>query len=113
MNRGLPAELLFKHFDTRDGRFQLKQSFRDRVRFERINLLGSWPSLPRFDVILLRNVLIYFDVQEKVEVLRRMRQVLRPDGVLLLGSPETTLLLDPCWVPRHVGGTVVYELAPT
>lgn len=111
MNRGLPADLLLKHFESREGKFQLAPALRERVRFEQINLLGTWPSLPAFDVILLRNVLIYFEVDDKVEVLRRMRGALRSDGALLLGSPETTLLLDPAWVPRHVGGSVVYELA--
>ncbi|MBL4845087.1 MAG: protein-glutamate O-methyltransferase CheR [Planctomycetes bacterium] len=110
VNRGLPGALLLKYFDSHEREFEFKASYRERVCFERINLLGPWPPSPLFDVILVRNVLIYFDIEEKIRVLERMRRALRPDGFLLLGSPETTLLLDSQWIPRHVAGSVVYVL---
>ena len=56
-----------------------------------MNLALPYPVLPRMDVIFLRNVLIYFDVDTKRQVLERMRRVLKPDGWLFLGSAETTL----------------------
>ncbi len=46
------------------------------------------------DLVFLRNVLIYFDVETKQRILAQVRRVLRPDGFLLLGNSETTLGVD-------------------
>ena len=110
VNRGLPAALLLKYFESTGKTFRLKAPFRNRVSFEQINLLQSWPSRAPFDLIVLRNVLIYLEVRDKIRVLERMRGAMRPDGALLLGSAETTLLLDRSWTPRSVAGSVAYVL---
>jgi chemotaxis protein methyltransferase CheR len=62
-----------------------------------------------FDVILLRNVLIYFDLDTKRAILRRVRQALRPDGVLFLGSAETTMMVDDGWDRLTTSGSVAYR----
>lgn len=94
VNRGLPAKCLTKYF-TREGvEWQISHDLRSMVGFRELNLAGTWPSLPQFDVVFLRNVLIYFSVEKKKEILRRVRSVLREHGVLFLGSAETTLNLD-------------------
>ena len=59
-----------------------------------MNLARPWPAMPPVDLVLLRNVMIYFDVETKKEVLGRVRRLLRPDGYLLLGGAETTYNLD-------------------
>ena len=64
------------------------------VEFRELNLAQAWPPLPRMDLVLLRNVMIYFDVETKKTILGRMARVLRPDGYLLLGGAETTFNLD-------------------
>jgi chemotaxis protein methyltransferase CheR len=64
------------------------------VEFREINLARPWPSLPRMDLILIRNVMIYFDVETKKAILGRLARLLRPDGYLLLGGAETTINLD-------------------
>jgi chemotaxis protein methyltransferase CheR len=50
--------------------------------------------MPQFDIIFLRNVLIYFDVEMKKEILRRVRRQIRPDGYMIMGGAETTLNLN-------------------
>jgi chemotaxis protein methyltransferase CheR len=94
VNRGLPAPLLVRYFRQDGTDWQITPEIRDMVQFEEMNLIEPWPALPDFDVVLLRNVLIYFDGESKQRVLRNLRQVLRPDGVLLMGGAETTLNLD-------------------
>ncbi|MBP6671058.1 MAG: hypothetical protein KA180_16505 [Gemmatimonadales bacterium] len=109
MNRGLPAPLLVKYFDRQATRWQVKPDLRRWVQAREMNLMEAWPPLPRFDVIFLRNVLIYFDLDTKRAILRRARQALRPDGFLLLGSAETTVMVDDAWERVVVGGSVAYR----
>jgi chemotaxis protein methyltransferase CheR len=94
INRGLPAPLLVKYFDRVGTEWHLKKAVRDMVEFRQMNLVESWPMLPRVDVMFIRNVLIYFDVPTKKAILARARQVLAPDGYLFLGGAETTLNVD-------------------
>ena len=91
INRGLPATHLVKHFEKAGMEWQLKPAIRDQVRFEQLNLVKPWPLLPTFDVIMLRNVMIYFDVDSKRQILTRLAGRLAPDGYLFLGGAETTM----------------------
>src|SRR6266850_3097141 len=86
VNRGLPARYLLKYFHKNGLEWQLKDEVRSAVEFRRINLTGTWPSLPLMDVIFLRNVMIYFDQEIRCSVLRSIRRQLRPDGYLFVGS---------------------------
>ena len=63
------------------------------IEFRELNLTRPWPVLPPADLVFLRNVMIYFDVETKKAILGRVARVLRPDGYLLLGGAETTLNL--------------------
>ena len=95
VNRGLPATQLVRWFQ-RDGRdWVISQDLRDHVHPRQMNLAAPYVGLGIFDVILLRNVLIYFDASTRHDILRRMRPMLAKHGYLLLGSSETTLDLPP------------------
>ena len=62
LDRGLPPTLRRRHFERLPGgRSQISAACRDMVCFQQLNLAGPWPALPTFDVIFVRNVLIYFD----------------------------------------------------
>jgi len=91
MNRGLPAQLLIKYFDRIGLEWQIKERVRRMVQFREMNLVQGWPAMPQFDVIFLRNVLIYFDTDTKRQILEKARRLLKPDGYLFLGCAETTL----------------------
>jgi chemotaxis protein methyltransferase CheR len=80
----------------------VKPDLRRGLEFKQMNLCAPWPSLPRMDIVFLRNVLIYFDAETKREVLAKVRRVLAPDGYLFLGAAETTLQCDGAFerVPR-------------
>src|SRR6516165_6693851 len=60
VNRGLPANLLVKYFDQHGTDWQLKSTIRAMVDFQDINLAQAWPPLPAMDLVLIRNVMIYF-----------------------------------------------------
>ncbi|MFA9446390.1 protein-glutamate O-methyltransferase CheR [Egicoccus sp. AB-alg6-2] len=94
VNRGLPASLLVKHFH-RDGQYwQISDELRGMVEFRALNLVSQWPFVPQVDLLFMRNVLIYFDLPTKQQILGKVREVLRPDGYLMLGTAETTLNVD-------------------
>ncbi|WP_258724188.1 CheR family methyltransferase [Cellulomonas sp. NS3] len=108
VNRGLPASMLVKHFTRSGTDWEISQRLRSMVTFQRHNLLHA-PPAGQFDVVFLRNVLIYFDLATKREVLRRARSVVRPGGYLLLGAAETTLGIDDDWERVPVGRSSVYR----
>ena len=111
VNRGLPAKLLTKFFLQQGLCWQLKSDVLGMVRFDSLNLAEAWDKcVPPADIIFLRNVLIYFDVETRKQILARIRSVLRPDGYLILGCAETTLNLDSAFVSVQAGNYVCYEL---
>lgn len=93
VQRGLPIQYLMKYFSQLpDNQWQLKQDVRSMVQFRLVNLMENFTAqMGVFDVIFCRNVLIYFDEATKAQVLTRLHQCLAPDGVLYLGSAETTI----------------------
>lgn len=91
VKRGLAPELLERWFDPEPGTYVVKHDLRRLVDSRRLNLAGPWPTLPPLDLVLLRNVLIYFDLDTKRHVLSGVHRVLRPDGYLFLGGAETTM----------------------
>lgn len=109
MNRGLPAAKLVHHFERSGTHWQVSAALRRKVNFRQINLTVPLPSMPHFDIIFLRNVLIYFDVETKQRILRQMRSLLRPDGWLFLGSAETTIGIDGEFERTSVGRTSAYR----
>ena len=111
VNRGLPAALLVKYFRRIDGEWQIAEGLRRAIDFRRVNLTAAWPFLPAMDVILMRNVLIYFDVPTKKAVLARVRRQLRPGGYLFLGGGESTMSLDDSFAPAQFGKAICYQLA--
>ncbi|GAA3261296.1 CheR family methyltransferase [Dactylosporangium siamense] len=110
VNRGLPAPLLVKHFERSGAHWQVAQGLRKHVAFRRLNLAAPFPSMGPFDIVFIRNVLIYFDVQTKRTVLQRVAGTLRPDGWLFLGSAETTIGIDDRFERVVAGRTSAYKL---
>lgn len=94
VQRGLPTTLLLKYFEQVGEMWTLTPEIKSMVQFKQFNLTSSYSSLPRFDIIFCRNVLIYFDVETKCGVFKRLRSSLAPDGFLVLGAAETTIGLS-------------------
>ncbi|MFI5099676.1 MAG: CheR family methyltransferase [Actinomycetes bacterium] len=110
INRGLPASMLVRHFTHEGTGWRVSDDLRRRITFTRSNLVEDPPPVARADVVLMRNVLIYFDVPTRQRVLERVRKVLAPGGVLLLGAAETTLGLSEGWLRTTHGRTTINRL---
>jgi chemotaxis protein methyltransferase CheR len=110
VNRGLPAALLVRHFTRQGLEWQVSDTVRNMITFRELNLIESWPSMPRVDVVFLRNVLIYFDIPTKKSILAKIRQVMRPDAYLFLGGAETTMNLDDVFERVQLEKTGCYRM---
>lgn len=114
VNRGLPANLLVKYFQREGMQWRIKDEIRNMVEFSEVNLVETWPSsLPKMDIVFLRNVLIYFSPETKKTILGKVRNVLHTDGYLFLGGAETTMNLDTSFIRNQVGKAVCYVLDTT
>ena len=91
VQRGLPIQLLIKHFKQVGELWQIAPDIRAMVKFRQLNLLSNFSGLGMFDLIFCRNVLIYFDQQTKIGVLENLARVVACDGYLVLGAAETVV----------------------
>jgi chemotaxis protein methyltransferase CheR len=91
VQRGLPIQLLIKHFAQIGESWQIAPELRAMIKFRQLNLLADFSNLGVFDLVFCRNVLIYFDRQTKVDVLERLARVTAHDGYLVLGAAETVI----------------------
>lgn len=109
INRGLPAPMLVRHFERQGPTFEISSHLRSQVTFRKHNLLDAAPAGGPYDIIFLRNVLIYFDVATKREVLSRVRGAIAPGGYLVFGAAETTIGVDDAWERVQVGNCSLYQ----
>ena len=112
VNRGLPAPYLLRYFAKEGLDWRIRADLRNRVEFRQVNLVEPWPVLPPLDLVLMRNVLIYFSADTRHRVLRNLAEVMNPDGVLFLGSTETTMPADAAFEPVAFRDTVVHRPRP-
>lgn len=103
VQRGLPVQCLVKHFTQEGESWRLSTRIRDMVQFQHFNLLDDAKQLGAFDVVFCRNVLIYFDVPTKSRVMDNIAGVLADDGVLILGSAESTIGITETFWPVEAG----------
>lgn len=108
-SRGLPGRFLSRFFTRIGNVFRACQDLRSMIDYQRMNLAGVWPSMGHFDIVLLRNVLIYFDQQAKSGILMRVNDVLDPEGYLFIGSAEMLIGLGAPFTRQEFNGTVSYR----
>jgi chemotaxis protein methyltransferase CheR len=100
VQRGLPIQLLMKHFTQKGDQWEISPAIRSMVQYRPLNLLRDFSSLGQFDIVFCRNVLIYFDQDTKIDVLSRICRMLAPDGYLTLGAAETVVGLTSAFKPH-------------
>lgn len=101
VQRGLGVIEMLRHFDeTREG-WQIKDETRATTRFQTHNVLAEPPAWQRFDLVLCRNVLLYFDQPTRERAFDRLASAMTRDGFLMLGAGETV-----------VGQTTAFQPSP-
>ncbi len=108
VNRGLPAALLVKYFRQSGAEWQLSEQVRRMVVFEMIDLRNSMRALGPFDLVFCRNVMIYFDMQTKKNILKELHGTMLRGGWLMLGGVETAFGVEEFFERHTVGNAPVY-----
>lgn len=111
VGRGLSAARLVTHFTRVGTQWEASPRLRAMIAGRTLNLAAPLPALPRFDVVFLRNVLIYFDPATKASVLAAVARALHPEGYLFLGAAETTIGLSTDFERVPLGKAAAYRLS--
>ncbi len=107
----VPAELKERYFTPQAGGWLLSPRLLQRITYRYLNLIAEpFPSFPQpFDIIMLRNVLIYFRLASQKRVLANIATALAPDGFLFLGPAETVWQVSDRFEPVDLGTCFVYR----
>jgi len=110
LSRGLSPERQRKFFEPGSaGCFKVKQNVKNHVKFRPLNLLESFASLGRFDIIFCRNVLIYFSPAVKRQIFANFAKVANPKGYLMLGASESINGLTDEFEMNRCSAGIVYQ----
>jgi chemotaxis protein methyltransferase CheR len=111
INRGLPARFLLKYMVRTGDEWEAAPEIRAQCSFQQRNLCDPAPRTEPFDVVLLRNVLIYFPAETRRKILLDVHRSIAPDGALLLGMSEQPRM-DSHWQTVLTPRTVWYRPLP-
>jgi chemotaxis protein methyltransferase CheR len=109
VNRGLPIPYLVKYFTKSGSEWHIRKDLREMVEFRELNLVQPWPVLPTLDLVLMRNVLLYFMPETRRQVLSHLARRMHSDGWVFLGGAESTLVLDDAFEHVSAGRTIVHR----
>lgn len=114
LSRGLSPERKSKFFvkTAQPNMMAIEPRVKQLVEFRSMNLLGSYALMGHFDVIFIRNVLIYFSNDVKAEILRKLTMCLNPGGYLILGSTETLVGVADKYEMLRCNPGIIYKLKP-
>ncbi|MDI9245274.1 protein-glutamate O-methyltransferase CheR [Marinobacter sp. CHS3-4] len=109
IGRGLSPERQKQFFaPTMNGSWQIKPNIKNMVEFRELNLLERY-MLGKFDIVLCRNVLIYFSAELKKDILTRIHATLNPGGYLILGASESLSGLPHLYEMVHCSPGIIYR----
>ncbi len=112
MSRGLPPVYQKTFFQPAGDGFQLRADVRSLVKSEVLNLIRPWPGMGPFELVFLRNVLIYFPQQYKRQVIAQLERTLLPGSVVLLGTGESMLGLSEKFETVRLAQAQFHRFAP-
>jgi chemotaxis protein methyltransferase CheR len=109
VNRGLPARKLVRFFERTGANWRTKPEIRHLISYQRLNLMKPLPFMSQFDIVFIRNVMIYFDQPTKTDILKQVHRTLSPDGHLFIGSAETIIGMGLPYRREEIDATVCYR----
>lgn len=112
VQRGLGVTQMLRHFDETPRGWQVRDDVRRMVRFNQHNMLSPFPGRIPFDLVLCRNVLLYFDRSTRGEAFGRLAGAVMPDGFLMLGAGETVVGQTDRFVPTARRASFFEPAAP-
>ena len=106
VSRGLEPQKLRKYFDETGDKWRINDQIRIMVQFKKLNLMKPFSDIGKFDIILCRNVMIYFTMEDRKKIYTNLARALEPDGYLLIGSTESlTNVTDIFQSKRYLNST--------
>lgn len=110
LSRGLSDTRLRRYFTSHGSSWQISDELRCFAQFKKINLLESLAGVGLFDIILCRNVAIYFSLENRKMLFERLGSKLKPNGVLIIGSTESMLGVTDKFIKHEFHGAGYYSL---
>jgi chemotaxis protein methyltransferase CheR len=111
IERGLPTNKLSRHFLLQDeSTWKVHDDLRAMASFRTFNLQSDLTGLGRFDIILCRNVAIYFSEKDRQDLFNRLEHALEPEGALLIGATESLGSSCPQFIPHRHMRSVYYKV---
>ena len=107
----LPGHVRSRYLTRKGDQWQVSEQVRSMVNFAEMNLATPFSYIGQFDVILCRNVIIYFSLELKQRILSQFRQMLISGGALILGASESVYMLSDEYRAVHEGPTTYYLTA--
>lgn len=108
--RGLSEQRRADNFQRSGDRWEINEQLKKNVKFQYLNLIQGWPSLPKMDIVFIRNVLVYFDHPTKCNLFAKVRRIMKPNGFLFLGGTESALTIDDQFERVFDSGSSCYRL---
>ena len=110
IERGLARDKLLKYFTMSGQTWKVNDQLRAMVNFRKLNLMLPFTGLGKFDIVLCRNVAIYFTLEDRKKLFNKIADVLEPDGYLLIGSTESLTGICPRFIPKRHLRSIFYQL---
>lgn len=109
VGRGLTPELLDKYFTNVNGNWKTNDSIRNAIHYFQHNLLAPIEFSGAFDIVFCRNVLIYQSNENKKQILSKIADILKNDGLLILGGGETLYGITDEYKSENIEGITIYR----
>ena len=110
IERGLARDKLTKYFTLAGQTWKVNDQLRSMVNFRKLNLMLPFAGMGKFDIVLCRNVAIYFTLEDRKKLFNKIAEILEPDGYLIIGSTESLTGVCPRFIPKRHLRSIFYQL---
>ncbi len=107
--RGLEERRLNRYFVRKEDRYKIRDEIRAMAQFKKMNLMKPFIGIGKFDIILCRNVMIYFTPDDRKRIYQNISKVLEPDGYLMIGSTESLANDTDLFISKKYLNSVFYQ----